>query len=289
MKNPIVLGVDIGGSHITAALVDLAAGTLIKDSFQRKQVNSGDSAGAIFDNWCNVIQGSFGVGNISEKRIGIAIPGPFEYDDGISFIKDQDKFKSLYNVNVKHELAARLNIKTDNIRFINDAAGFLKGEAFGGAAQGYDKAIGLTLGTGLGSAFFEDGVTEDAALWKSTFKDGIAEDYLATGWFVKRYFELTGRTIRGVKELNRSECFEQPERQIFEEFGNNLGLFIKGLLVERPGNLLVLGGNIVNAHECFMPYLELYLKKENCCPEIKIAELKEDAALIGAGSCWSLT
>ena len=32
MENPTVLGVDIGGSHITAAIVDLDKGTLIKDS-----------------------------------------------------------------------------------------------------------------------------------------------------------------------------------------------------------------------------------------------------------------
>lgn len=287
MKNPIVLGVDIGGSHITAALVDLTTGTLIHGSRQRKHVNSDAPAGAILDNWCGVINESFGAVNVSEKVIGIAMPGPFDYNTGISLIKDQDKFKTLYQVNIKTELASRLNISPDCIRFINDASGFLQGEAFGGAAVGYDHAIGLTLGTGLGAAFWENGRAEDAALWNAEFKGGIAEDYLSTRWFVDRYFELSGKRIEGVKELNLSACQEQPVQQIFEEFGNNLAQFIIELLEKKPTDVIVLGGNISNAQLCFMSYLMKKLDAAAVHTEIKIAQLKEDASLIGAASCWN--
>lgn len=287
MKNPIVLGVDIGGSHITAALVDLTTGTLIYESRQRKHVNSDAPAGVILDNWCNVINESFSAVNVSEKIIGIAMPGPFDYRAGISLIKDQDKFKTLYQVNIKAELASRLNISPGCIRFINDAAGFLQGEVFGGAAVGYDHAIGLTLGTGLGAAFCENGRAEDAALWNAEFKDGIAEDYLSTRWFVDRYFELSGKRIEGVKELNLSACHEQPVQQIFEEFGNNLAQFIIELLEKKPADVIVLGGNISNAQLCFMPYLMKKLDAAAVHTEIKIAQLKEDASLIGAASCWN--
>lgn len=287
MKDPIVLGVDIGGSHITAALVDLPTGTLIQGSRQRKHVNSDAPAGVILDNWCSVINESFSAVNVSEKIIGIAMPGPFDYKAGISLIKDQDKFKTLYQVNIKAELASRLNISPDCIRFINDAAGFLQGEVFGGAAVGYDHAIGLTLGTGLGAAFCENGRAEDAALWNAKFKDGIAEDYLSTRWFVDRYFELSGKRIEGVKELNLSACQEQPVQQIFEEFGNNLAQFIIELLEKKPADVIVLGGNISNAQLCFMAYLMKKLDTAAVHTEIKIAQLKEDASLIGAASCWN--
>ena len=287
MKNPVVLGVDIGGSHITAALVDLTTGTLIPGSRQRIHVNSDAPAGVILDNWCNVINAAFSTVNVSEKIIGIAMPGPFDYKEGISLIQDQDKFKTLYQVNIKAELASRLNISQDCIRFINDAAGFLQGEVFGGAAVGYDRAIGLTLGTGLGAAFCENGSAEDAALWNTVFKDGIAEDYLSTRWFVERYFELSGKRIEGVKELNLSACQEQPVQQIFEEFGNNLAQFIIELLEKKPVDVIVLGGNISNAQLCFMSYLMKKLDAASVDTEIKIAELKEDASLIGAASCWN--
>lgn len=287
MNKSVALGVDIGGSHITAALVDLTTGTLVPGSRQRIYVDSDAPAEVILDNWCNVINASFSAANVSEKRIGIAMPGPFDYEAGISLIKDQDKFKTLYQVNIKTALASRLNIDPEGIRFINDAAGFLQGEVFGGAAAGYGHAVGLTLGTGLGAAFFENGRAGDAALWNAEFKDGIAEDYLSTRWFVKRYFELSGKRIGGVKELNLSACQEQPVQQIFEEFGNNLAQFIIKVLEKRTADIIVLGGNISNAQHCFMPFLMKKLDAASVHTAIKIAELKEDASLIGAASCWN--
>lgn len=287
MKNPIVLGVDIGGSHITTALVDLTKGSLLQSSRQRIHVDSEAPAEVILDHWCSVIQASFSAVTVSEKIIGIAMPGPFDYDRGISLIKDQDKFKTLYEVNIKTALASRLNISQDGIRFINDAAGFLQGEVFGGAAAGFDRSIGLTLGTGLGAAFCEGGKAKDAALWDTKFKNGIAEDYLSTRWFTRRYFELSGKRIAGVKELNLSECHEQPTQQIFEEFGTNLGQFIIELLQTKPADVIVLGGNISNAQTCFMSYLMATLDAAGVTTKIKTAELKEDASLIGAASCWN--
>lgn len=287
MKKPIVLGVDIGGSHITAALVNLTTGTLLPESRQRIHVNSDDAAGVILDNWCKVIKESFTVLGNQKKLIGIAMPGPFDYEKGISLIKDQDKFKTLYQVNIKNELASRLEIGPECIRFINDAAGFLQGEVYGGAARHFEQVAGLTLGTGLGSAFCRDGIAEDAALWNAKFKEGIAEDYLSTRWFTGRYFQLTGKVIGGVKEINLSECQDQPVQEIFEEFGHNLAQFIMCLIQENPWEAIVLGGNISNAHLCFMPYVQQELDKNGVKTEIRIAELKEDASLIGAASCWS--
>lgn len=48
----------------------------------------------------------------------------------------QGKFRSIYEVNIKEELAYRLEINKNQIHFINDAAAFLEGEVFGGCVQG---------------------------------------------------------------------------------------------------------------------------------------------------------
>src|SRR5690606_20272152 len=120
----------------------------------------------------------------------------------ISKIKDQKKFQSLYNLNVRQELSRRLSIPPEHIRFINDAASFLQGEVFCGAGRDYKRVLGLTLGTGLGSAICKEGVAEDADLWNSLFKDGIVEDYLSGRWFLQRYTKLSDDTVCDVKELN---------------------------------------------------------------------------------------
>ncbi|MET3112476.1 glucokinase [Pedobacter sp. CG_S7] len=283
-----VLGIDIGGSHITAALVDLETQTIVEGSSQRLAVNSKDTAERILTSWCEVINAAFLKVQNGNKRIGIAMPGPFDYEAGICLIQDQDKFKSLYQLNLKNELASLLNIDAANIRFVNDAAGFLQGEVFAGAAREGKQVIGLTLGTGLGSAFCENSIAVDAALWQLKFKAGIAEDYLSTRWFVDRYFQLTGQEIAGVKELMSLENQAAVRKLIFEEFSNNLVDFLSPLIKERHADMVVLGGNIAQSYLAFLPDVKRKLQENKVIAQVKIAELKEDASLIGAASCWEL-
>ena len=184
MKN-IVLGADIGGSHITAALIDLNTGGLLRETIKRQPVNSHGSPDEILNSWANSIADSF-MNYSGPKRIGIAMPGPFDYQKGISYIKGFHKYDSLYKLNVKEALAERLNIESNAILLKNDAACFLQGEIFAGAAKGYRKSIGFTLGTGFGSAIGIDAVAQDAEYWSRPFLEGVAEDYFSTKWFLKR-------------------------------------------------------------------------------------------------------
>ena len=288
MEKPAVLGVDIGGSHITAALVNLEKGTLIQKSIKRSDVDSKENAEEIFAVWCNVINDAFGDNLSKERKIGIAIPGPFDYENGISLIKDQDKFNALYQIDIKQELAKRLNVKPAHIKFINDAAAFMQGENFCGAAKGYTNALGLTLGTGLGSAISINGVAKDAELWNSAFLGGIAEDYLSTRWFINKYKSLTGKDLVGVKELAAIVNEDPFARQIFNEFGRTLGHFLTDFIKETGSEIVVLGGNIAQAFDLFAPHLIENLKAFHLNTVIKLTELNEHAALIGAASCWNL-
>jgi len=283
----VALGIDIGGSHITAAVVDLESRSIIAGSTLRTAVDASLNAEEILNTWCGLIDSVHGPAQPAEAYIGIAMPGPFDYERGISLIKDQPKFQNLYQVNIKEELAKRLHVEPGNIRFINDAASFLQGEVFGGAARDQQKVIGLTLGTGLGASYCADGVAVDAALWDSPFKDGIAEDYLSTRWFVARYEALTGNTISGVKDLTDLSTEAEVKCQIFQEFGTHLGEFLLPFVEQQQLETVVLGGNISNAHLLFMPALLGQLQKGSRAVVIKIAELKEDASLIGAASCWA--
>ncbi|TKC07982.1 ROK family protein [Pedobacter polaris] len=287
MEKPAVLGVDIGGSHITAALVDLETGTLIQDSIKRSAVDSRGNAEEIFTAWCDVINNAFGNDLSKERRIGIAMPGPFDYENGVSLIKDQDKFNALYQLNIKQELAERLNMETAHIKFVNDAAAFMHGEIFCGAAKGYNNALGLTLGTGLGSAISINGVAKDAELWNSEFLGGIAEDYLSTRWFVKKYKDLTEKDIAGVKELAAIVNEDPYARQIFNEFGRALGHFLADFIKNTGSEVVVLGGNISQAFDLFAPNLISNLKAFHLDTDIRLTKLNEHAALIGAASRWN--
>jgi glucokinase len=172
------------------------------------------------------------------------------------------------------------------IRFINDAVSFLQGEVFSGAGRDYNRVLGLTLGTGLGSALYLDGHVEDADLWDSTFKEGIAEDYLSGRWFVQRYKELTGKEVKGVKELTELSASKELIKMMFLEFYESLSDFIVPLVQKYRIECVVIGGNITNAFTLFLPDFQRVFKVDKIQAVVKIANLKEDASLIGAASCW---
>ncbi|MDF2192325.1 ROK family protein [Paraflavitalea sp. CAU 1676] len=283
MNQTILAGVDIGGSHITAALINPDTGAIIPSTWQRNAVHPGGTATAIIDGWSAVITACFAGQPSFPARLGIAMPGPFDYETGISLIKDQHKYDALYGLNVKELLAAKLSIAPQAITLTNDAACFLQGEVYAGAGKGFRYVVGITLGTGLGSAIYTNDKAIDAAWWNRPYKNGIAEDYLSSRWFVQRYHELTGQDIEGVKQLlNTPEEFIM--QRIFDEFGINLGTFLAEAIGNRSIDQIVIGGNIAQAFGYFEQALNSSLQAAGIHSPVQPAILGEQAALIGAAT-----
>lgn len=282
MEDPLVLGVDIGGSHITAGLVNLIKRKVVSTSIKHRLVDPHGSSDFILDSWCAVIKEAY-AGHCSSKRIVIAMPGPFDYENGICLVKEQDKFKALYLMDIKAGLATRLNIPSDKIKFVNDAEAFLKGELFACPAP-HKFILGITLGTGLGSALYLDGIVKDADLWNSPFGDSIAEEYLASGWFIKRYFELTGLLVTGVKEIGGKVPGDLKAKQLFTEFGSNLAQFLRPLVETHGLCMVIIGGNISYAFDHFSKELFHEISSWPAPVTVRISSLKENAALLGAAA-----
>ncbi len=275
-----LIGVDIGGSHISAAKVELngrEAGIL---NFTEADVDAFGSADQILKSWSEVILKAAGESNLF--RIGIAMPGPYDYSNGISLIKDQGKLGSLYGLSVKDLLAERLGILPENIVFTNDAEAFLSGESYAGAGIDFQNSIGITLGTGLGSAIKVHDVVKDAKLWTAPFRTGIAEDYLGTGWFIRFAMEQYGKEISGVKDLLKDEVETEISNSIFEEFGKTLGEFLFPYLIRLHSDGVVVGGKVSLAADRFMIFTRHYLENQGYNVPIKVSPLGEKAALIGA-------
>ena len=284
--NPFVLGVDIGGTHITAATVDMKSRVLLPQTQVREHINAAGSVEEITTAWAAAMEAAIVKSGRPVRQIGIAMPGPFDYANGIALMQGQGKYDALYGVDVIALVAGKLGLDKSAIRTLNDAACFLQGEVFGGAAQGYSRAIGMTLGTGLGTARYKNGLAEDADLWKTPFGESIAEEYLSSRWFVKRYTELTGKQLPHVKAMVDRLPQEPAVGEIFREFGENLAKFLVSFIQEAEPEVLVLGGNISKAHALFEPALLQGLAQQNCLIPIKTAILAEEAALLGAASLW---
>lgn len=286
MNNPLVAGVDIGGSHITAALVDLEVRSVLPAFSARKHINAHEDAASIIDEWCAIITQVFETQPALPKRVGIAMPGPFDYEKGISLIKDQNKYESLYGLNVKEMMAGRLAVPTGHIRLMNDAACFLQGEVVGGAARGFKSAIGITLGTGLGTATFQQGIAKDANGWCAPYLDGIAEDYISARWLINTYQLRSGNTVENVKGMVERIPVEPLVREIFSEFGQHLAAILTRFIKENNPEVVVLGGNIAKSAEWFLDAVEAGLHKQSIDIPIRMARLGEDAQIMGAAGCW---
>src|ERR1700744_5791346 len=151
----VAIGVDIGGTHISAACV--AYNELLKETYLRAAVDPSADARTILDSWASLINTVIGLTSADEpvSSIGVAMPGPFDYRNGISMITGLDKYESLYGVNVREALRQRLTY-SGPICFENDAACFGIGVARGDRMDQYRRLIALTLGTGLGACFIND-------------------------------------------------------------------------------------------------------------------------------------
>jgi glucokinase len=286
MAESIALGVDIGGSHITAGLVDLESRIILDHSIKRLKVKSDDTSENIIKAWSQLILEVINSQPKQLTKIGIAMPGPFDYENGISYITGLEKYEALYGKNVKELLATELNIAPKNIRLKNDAGCFLQGEIFAGNARGSDRSIGLTIGTGIGTAKAADGLAEDAALWQAPFKDSIAENYLSTRWFVKRYKELTGKLVGDVKQLCELYHSDAHIQLVFDEFAENLTSFLTFFTTEQNPEVIIIGGNIANASDLFLPQVVESLTKKSIYIPIKKSTLGESAVILGSASLW---
>ena len=276
---PLALGIDIGGSHITAGMVDLVQKKIVERSVVRHLVNRHASAEEILGIWANTIKERLLNFQQPVTRVGFAMPGPFDYPNGICLIKGFDKYEALYGLNIRQELAARTGVAPEQIVFRNDADAFLDGELYGGAGEGFSRALGLTLGTGLGSCLYVEGEITNAGLNVLPFKHGMAEEYLSTRWFINTYQQQTGKQVSGVKELADRFHEDETVRKIFMEFSTNLGELLQHCLHTFNIQAIIIGGNISNAYSLFIDEVMKQLPPDAI---IKKAILGEQAAMIGA-------
>jgi glucokinase len=284
VSSPVILTADIGGSHITAAACQLESHSILTKTITRVEVDSKGPAQRILGCWESAFTLVLQKNNaVPVSGLSIAMPGPFDYENGISYIKGLDKYEALYGMDIKRHLSAALQIDPLLIRFRNDAESTIAGEVLSGAGKDHQRVMGITLGTGFGSAYSKNGTTIDLNLGSNPYQETIADDYLSTRWFLKRHLELTGVTlIGGVKELASLAPASEIARDIFKEFADHLGDFLSGPVAQYHPEVLILCGNISKAAEFFLPRLN---KKLNAIP-IKVAQLGEEAPLIGAAALF---
>ncbi len=286
------IGADVGGSHLSCALVDLEKGVLVKGTRHEGDVDNKADVQTIIKSWADVLLRSLNAIDKNELAgIGFGMPGPFEYATGIARFAQVAKYESLNGINVASLLKKALGLdESVPLRFMNDASAFAAGEAWLGSASDVDKSVSITLGTGFGSAFVNagvpvvegEGVPKMGCVWHLPFEDGIADDSFSTRWFIKRYKEETGLDVNGARPIAEAAPTNPKAAAIFTQYGKNMGEFLGPWLKAFDAKVLVIGGNVTGAYNLFGPAFEEALKAIGAKTKIKLSSLKEDAAIIGS-------
>jgi glucokinase len=290
-----VTALDIGGTHITSVAVDVEKGQINESSRRNLAVDAKGSRQEILQTWREAVSGTmkaipccFGL-----LGLGAAMPGPFDYDKGICLMKGLGKYDSLYGLNIRRFFKKTLEI-TESLPLIfrNDAVCFLLGESWKGAAVHHEDVIGITLGTGFGSAFMRKGVILEGIegegrppggwFYSVPYKNGMADDYFSIRGLLGRYQNETGHRLSSVIDLAQRASKEAEARKVFEKFGHELAGFLAPWLDSFKPDCLVTGGNIARAWQWFGVPLVEDLRKSSPHVDVKPSVLFEDAALLGA-------
>lgn len=286
-----VIGADVGGTHISSALVDVQKKEILEHTYATSHVANLEPFDVIMETWASTLNKTINAGQeLPVTGIAFAIPGPFNYKEGIAMYPEGFKYGTLYGMGIGENLGSLLNYQGSiPIRFLNDATSFAVGEAWLSEEEGFHRQLCITLGTGLGAGFIQNGipvvkgntVPKNGCLWNIPYKDGIADDYFSTRGCINAYYDLTGNTVTGVKELANNYQNDPHSREVFENFGQDLGNFLAPWLKKFDADALIMGGNISKAYACFGHALQTSLNENGVSLPIKISHHMEKGAIMG--------
>ncbi len=243
---------DVGGTELKVATFD-------EEGRQMEEIRHFDADSCapceqVFDNMANVIKQSAEGKTERITAIGMAFPGPFDYEKGICLIKGLGKYENIYNRSIPEEIGKRLpELSKVPFFFLHDVEAFALGAYYAGESRGAGKTMFVCIGTGTGTAFIKDGkVLKDCEdnspkngwIYEDRFKDGKIDEYISVRGLKRIAKEIAG------KELTGLEIFEMCQRKdptgflIYESFGNEVAQALKKYILDFRPDRLVLGGQI---------------------------------------------
>lgn len=312
MKNKVV-GIDVGGTNLRAALIN-ENGEIIK----RLTVPSGADKGIelVVENLGNLIEEIKEGENVD--GVGIGIPGIIDTAKGM--ITQAPNILHVHNYPLRDVLMEKIG-KDIPLFIENDANCAALGELWKGVGEDVNSLVLLTIGTGLGG-----GIILDGKLWRGA--DGMAGEVghmtisldgakcncgntgcletfasaIGIRRMVKEGLETDGESLETIlrergrnapkerlPEIVRESAIEGDKFAlwIWEEFGRALGIAVANLVNLLNVEMIVISGGLSNAWELFIDKLVAEAKKRGLRAPIDRVQivkslLSGDAGLLGA-------
>lgn len=239
----LLLGIDIGGSGIKGALVDLEKGALasprlrIETPRKSTPANVAAALGTIVKNFAN---------DMGDAPIGLTVPAPIVHGSVPMMANLDQRWKGL---KARDYFSSRLGRPVIPINDA-DAAGLAEAR-YGSARNEKGVVIVTTLGTGIGVAIINDGVL-------------LPNTELG-------HLEINGKDA----ESQASAGFMEKHQLSYKRWAKRLQVYYQTLERLFWPDLFVVGGGISRHHDKFLPLLDLQTP-------IIPAALRNEAGIIGA-------
>ena len=247
MATDHAIGIDIGGTGIKGAVVDLGTGQLVTERFKVRTPEGGrprDILNATEELLAGIAEEADG----TKLPLGLCFPAVVKHGRTLSAANVSEEWIGLPAEELFEQALGR------EIHFINDADAAGIAELRYGAVAGVDGVVILTtLGTGIGSALINDGVL-------------VPNTELG-------HLELDGH------DAERRAAYSAMERESlgWEEWAERLQRYYAHLEFLFSPDLFVVGGGVSKHHEQFLPLLDLQTK-------IVPAVHRNNAGILGAAS-----
>ena len=238
------VGIDIGGTGIKGALVSTKTGEL-----RSERIKLGTPVGGEPEAIAEVVREiAAAVDNKPERALGICFPAVVKHGITQSAANVSNRWIGLD----ADELFS--NTLNRHVHVINDAdAAGVAEVKFGAGRKRSGLTVMTTLGTGIGSALFYNGVLIPNAELGHIEIDGV--DY----------------------ETQASFAAMERDQLSFEEWAERLQMYYSTLEKLLTPDLFIVGGGVSKSHEQFLPLLRLRT-------EIVPAALQNSAGIIGAAA-----
>lgn len=308
------IGVDLGGTNIAVGVIDESFKIVGRGTVK---TNAPRPAAEIFDDIAKAVDLALkdaGITLDEAKSIGVGIPGSINKTTGnIEFSNNLD----FHMVPARDMLSERLGGKPVHID--NDANCAALGEAYAGAGNGCKNLVAVTLGTGVGSGIIIDGklvtgIGDAAGEYGHTviFADGIQcncgrkgcwEAYASATALIRQtkekmqenkdsiMWELTGGDINKASGRTAWDAMRKGDKagkEVVDKYIWYVAIGVSNIINALQPDVLCVGGGISNEKDNLIVPLtemvqkEVYNKQFERGTKICVAELKNDAGIIGA-------
>ena len=278
------LTIDIGGTYIKYALVDEQLHLIDKGKVATKR----NMESAILQQVDEIIEKFLSVSSIN--GVGISTAGIVDRQKG-EIVYAGPTIKNYKGTSFKKHIVEKFDLP---VHVENDVNAALLGEIWKGAAQHHDQVYCITLGTGIGGAYYDEGIVDGYHLQAHSVGYLLYDPASKTNYEMRASTSALSRKV--VKELGTDftvqDAFDKAKlgdvscTDMIRDWCKEVSRGISEIILLVDPSCIIIGGGISQQGDFLLHFIEEqveeFLPSHFLKTEIKMAQLYNDAALYGA-------